>query len=148
MTAIVKEVANHVSQLLCKTVVFIHFTLRNYFRNAALTLRNIPGMRHITGQTVGTDYVRSTQACSKTCPKTSSQASEIAISKPAHLAASIIIKMENHGLERCLRKRQNAPVNYPKPYSENKVSSLLVHRTRYITIFISTKFEVCIFNTT
>ena len=101
------------SQLLRKIVIFILCTLRNCVRNAALISRNIPCMRHITGQTVfGTDYMRSTQcpqACSKTCPKSPSQASEVAISKAAHLAASK--KLENRSLNR-LRKRRNAPVNH------------------------------------
>ena len=43
---------NSVSQLLCKTDIFTHFTLRNRFRNAALASRNILGMTSITGQAV------------------------------------------------------------------------------------------------
>ena len=53
------------------------------------------------------------QACSKTCPKTSSQASEISISKTAHFAAST--KMENREFERRIQRRQNAPVNHRQP---------------------------------
>ena len=62
---------------------------------------------------LGTDYMRSTQcsqACGKTWPKTSAQASQIAISKAAHLAAST--KMENRELEHRLQRIQNAPVNH------------------------------------
>ena len=49
---IIKEVANYVSQLLRKIVIFIPCNLRNCFRNAALKSRSIPGMRPITGQTI------------------------------------------------------------------------------------------------
>ena len=47
-----QKVTNHVSQLLQNNVLSIHCTLRNRFRNAALTSRNIPSKRRITGQTV------------------------------------------------------------------------------------------------
>ena len=107
-----KEVANHVSKLLIKIVIFIPCTLRNRFRNAALTSRNIPGMRYITGQTVRNRLcgINPVPLGSKTCPKTSSPASGIVMSKAAHLAAST--KMENRELERQLRRRRNAAVNH------------------------------------
>ena len=52
MFAISKEVANLVSQILRKIVIFTPCTLRNPFRNGALTSRNTPGKRRITRQTV------------------------------------------------------------------------------------------------
>ena len=75
-------------------------TLKYCFRNAALTLRNMPGLRPVTRQS----------NWNRLCPKTSSQASEVAISQVAHLAAST--KMEDYELERRLLTRWNAPVNH------------------------------------
>ena len=50
--AIVKEVANHMLQLLRNTVILISCIQGNRFRKAALVLRNIPSKRRITGQAV------------------------------------------------------------------------------------------------
>ena len=134
--AIAKEVANHVSQRLRNTVIFIHCTLRNRFRNAAMTSRNIPRKRRRTGQSVRNrpseiNPVR--QACGKTCHKTSSQSNKIVIDKTAHFATST--KMENGELESRLQRRQTTSRN---------LTRRMVHNTHaYIRRLINSMRPIC-----
>ena len=129
-----------VSRLLHNTVIFIHRILRNRFRNAALTSRNIPGMRRITGQTVR-NRLHEINTCSKTCPETLSKASKIAISKAAHLAAST--ETENRELELGLRRRRDAPVNHRQLAQALQEEWYAIHVLIIIRRLINSMIRIC-----
>ena len=73
--------------------------------------------------------------------KTSSQASEVAISKAAHLASSA--KMENREIERRLRRRRKAPVNQHRTSSPSLTGRMFYNPHAYLPFMINSMRRIC-----